>query len=115
MAITSYVAAHSSELALYAALLLVSYKITVYVQRLYFHPLSAFPGPKICAASRIYEFYWDSVQKGRLWKRLPELHKQYGSSSSLFVVSSASCSFFSPSFSFYLYLGIPFLESCIHQ
>lgn len=75
---TSYLAAHFWEALGYLALLAVSYKAVIYVQRLYFHPLSKFPGPKICAASRIYEFYWDSVQHGRLWTKLPELHARYG-------------------------------------
>lgn len=30
------------------------------------------------AASRLYEFYYDSYQHGRLWKKLPELHDKYG-------------------------------------
>ena len=30
------------------------------------------------AASRLYEFWYDSVQNGRLWKKLPELHDKYG-------------------------------------
>ncbi|EME43991.1 hypothetical protein DOTSEDRAFT_79897 [Dothistroma septosporum NZE10] len=32
----------------------------------------------ICAGSRSYEFYWDSVQHGRLWTKLPELHAKLG-------------------------------------
>ncbi|KAF4334881.1 hypothetical protein FBEOM_11272 [Fusarium beomiforme] len=34
--------------------------------------------PRICAASRLYEFYWDSYQHGRFWAKLPEVHRQYG-------------------------------------
>ncbi|KAF7189166.1 Cytochrome P450 monooxygenase [Pseudocercospora fuligena] len=62
----------------YALLLLISYKCTLYIQRLYFHPLSKFPGPKIMAMSRVYEFYWDSYLHGRLWSHLPSLHDKYG-------------------------------------
>lgn len=66
------------RVAEYAVIFYISYKIITYIQRLYFHPLSKFPGPKIAAASKLYEFYWDSYQHGRLWAKLPELHKRYG-------------------------------------
>jgi hypothetical protein len=66
------------KLAEYAVIFYISYKIITYIQRLYFHPLSKFPGPKIAAASKLYEFYWDSYQHGRLWAKLPELHQRYG-------------------------------------
>lgn len=92
----SYLFSNGSTIAVYAALLFASYKAVIYVQRyhvsaqhrsvpellktyrLFFHPLSKFPGPKIMAASRLYEFYYDSYQHGRLWRQLPELHKKYG-------------------------------------
>lgn len=76
--VESHVISNVWQLTAYAALLFISYKAIVYIQRLFFHPLAKFPGPKIMAASRIYEFYYDSYQQGRLWRRLPELHKKYG-------------------------------------
>lgn len=75
---TSYLLSHSAALVAGLAIFLVLYKAAVYIRRLYFHPLSKFPGPQICAASRLYEFYWDSYKNGRLWSRLPELHDKYG-------------------------------------
>lgn len=66
------------KLAEYAVIFYITYKVFTYIQRLYFHPLSKFPGPKIAAASKLYEFYWDSYQHGRLWAKLPELHRHYG-------------------------------------
>lgn len=66
------------ELAEYAVIFYISYKLITYIQRLFFHPLSKFPGPKIAAASKLYEFYWDSYKHGRLWAKLPELHRRYG-------------------------------------
>ncbi|KAF4445645.1 hypothetical protein F53441_10645 [Fusarium austroafricanum] len=63
----------------YAIIFFLSFKAITYLQRLYFHPLSKFPGPKFCAASRLYQFYWDSYQHGRFWAKLPELHRRYGS------------------------------------
>ncbi|KAJ3546644.1 hypothetical protein NM208_g1901 [Fusarium decemcellulare] len=74
----SYLSLYGPAVGAYLSIFFISYKIITYIQRLYFHPLSRFPGPKICAASRIYEFYWDSVQHGRFWAKLPDLHRQYG-------------------------------------
>ncbi|KAF4461590.1 Trichodiene oxygenase [Fusarium albosuccineum] len=74
----SYLSLYGPAVGAYLSILFISYKIITYIQRLYFHPLSRFPGPKICAASRIYEFYWDSVQHGRFWAKLPDVHRQYG-------------------------------------
>ena len=48
------------------------------VSRLYLHPLSKFPGPKIAAVSRWYEFYYDVIRAGAFVRHLPELHRKYG-------------------------------------
>ncbi|SPN96562.1 related to trichodiene oxygenase cytochrome P450 [Cephalotrichum gorgonifer] len=78
MGIVEHLFDHKAEVGLYAGLLIVSWKAVVYTFRLFGHPLSSIPGPKIAAASRLYEFYWDSIQQGRLWAQLPKLHKKYG-------------------------------------
>lgn len=69
---------HKTEVGLYAGLLFVSWKALFYTYRLFGHPLSSIPGPKISSASRLYEFYWDSIKQGRLWAQLPKLHDKYG-------------------------------------
>lgn len=61
-------------------------KIAIITQRIFFHPLSRVPGPTICATSRAYEFWWDSIQHGRLWSRMPQLHKKYGTTSQIFSI-----------------------------
>lgn len=78
MGIVEYALEHKAEVGIYLALLYLSYKMMLWTQRLFFHPLSAIPGPKLCAATKLYEFYYDSVLHGRLWAQLPRLHEQYG-------------------------------------
>ena len=48
------------------------------IYRLYFHPLAKVPGPKIAAATRGYEFWYQGVQHTRFPSKIKELHKQYG-------------------------------------
>ncbi|KAK0726433.1 cytochrome P450 [Apiosordaria backusii] len=43
-----------------------------------FHPLSRFPGPKIAAASYLYEAYYDWIRGGRYGPKIREMHERYG-------------------------------------
>ncbi|KAJ6026551.1 uncharacterized protein N7446_004848 [Penicillium canescens] len=54
------------------------YVCGVVVYRLYFHPLSKFPGPKLAAASTLYEFYYNVIQGGRYLFEIEEMHRKYG-------------------------------------
>lgn len=58
------------------------------IRRLYFHPLSHIPGPKLAALTWWYEFYFDGIQPGRYVFQIQELHKQYGVSRLLLFSSS---------------------------
>lgn len=59
---------------------LLSFILTVVeaTRRLYFHPLSHIPGPRLAALTWWYEFYFDVVQPGQYVFQIQELHKQYG-------------------------------------
>ncbi|KZL87543.1 cytochrome p450 oxidoreductase [Colletotrichum incanum] len=42
------------------------------------HPLSKIPGPKLAAASYLYEFWFDFVKKGRYTHEIRRMHEVYG-------------------------------------
>ena len=49
------------------------------IRRLYFHPLTHIPGPKLAALTWWYEFYFDVVRQGRYVFHIQELHERYRS------------------------------------
>jgi hypothetical protein len=48
------------------------------IWRLYFSPLSKFPGPKLAALTLWYEFYYDILRGGMYIWEIERLHKIYG-------------------------------------
>jgi cytochrome P450 len=56
----------------------VLYFVTTVLYRLYLHPLARFPGPKLAAATRWYEGYYDLYKPGQYTFKIAELHEQYG-------------------------------------
>ena len=48
------------------------------IYRLYFHPLSKIPGPKLTAISHAYEFYYDVICGGKFLFQIEKMHQQYG-------------------------------------
>ncbi|PHH91254.1 hypothetical protein CDD83_1171 [Cordyceps sp. RAO-2017] len=58
--------------------LLGSLYVAKAVYRLYFHPLSKFPGPKIAAVTHLYEFYHDVVRNGMYIWEIEKMHEVYG-------------------------------------
>jgi hypothetical protein len=56
--------------------------------RLFFHPLSKIPGPKLAAISRLYDFYYDCIRGGKFVFKIEELHKQYGESETEVLAAS---------------------------
>jgi hypothetical protein len=51
----------------------------VVVHRVFLSPLAKFPGPKLAAASVLYEFYYDIICKGQYTFKIKQLHDEYGS------------------------------------
>lgn len=68
----------SYDLGLVIALILFISYIAQTVYSVYFGPLSKFPGPKLAAATLLYEFYYDIICKGQYTFKIRELHKIYG-------------------------------------
>jgi cytochrome P450 len=75
--ITKNMAFLTSFLALVA--LYVAYRVALAIYNISpYHPLSRFPGPKIAAASYLYEAYYDWWLVGRYGKVIACMHEQYG-------------------------------------
>lgn len=61
-----------------AAAVLAIYFVTLAFYRLFWHPLSRFPGPKLAAITRYYEAYFDVIHNGQYTFKIADLHKKYG-------------------------------------
>ncbi|KAJ3578944.1 hypothetical protein NPX13_g1623 [Xylaria arbuscula] len=51
--------------------------LTVVIYRLTLHPLSRFPGPKVAAATRYFEGYYDAIQNGKYTHKIAKMHGEY--------------------------------------
>lgn len=61
---------------LLSGLLMSTFIVIIY--RLYFSPLARFPGPKLAALSRYYEFHYDFFKQGHYEKEIASMHDKYG-------------------------------------
>ncbi|PIG81948.1 cytochrome P450 [Aspergillus arachidicola] len=57
---------------------LITYLVLLSIYRLYFHPLSHIPGPKLAAITHGYEFYHNIIRGGLFIWELERLHEVYG-------------------------------------
>lgn len=84
-----WLVALSWRVAGYCAIVLAGL-LTAAVYRVYLHPLSHVPGPKLAAATGLYEFYYDGCLGGKYYWEILRLHRQYGEAiSTCLVVSNA--------------------------
>jgi hypothetical protein len=57
----------------------IGYRVSIALYNISpFHPLSHFPGPKIAAASYLYEAYYDWWCVGRYGLVIKQMHEKYG-------------------------------------
>lgn len=56
----------------------ITYGVLLALYRIYLHPLSKYPGPKLTAATQWYEFYFDVVRRGRFAWEIKRMHEVYG-------------------------------------
>ncbi|KAH8764484.1 cytochrome P450 [Hyaloscypha finlandica] len=68
----------SSSLLQAAVFVGITYCIVLVIRRVYFSPISHFPGPKLAIATLWYQFYYDVVLGGQYVWRVRDLHKKYG-------------------------------------
>ncbi|PGH15742.1 hypothetical protein AJ80_05450 [Polytolypa hystricis UAMH7299] len=67
-------AIHSLGLGL-IPIALVVYLILRSIYRVYFHPLSKIPGPKLAAMTRAYEFYFEVIKGGQFIWEMKRMHE----------------------------------------
>ncbi|KAH8198415.1 hypothetical protein TruAng_007399 [Truncatella angustata] len=80
--VMGYLCFVQSSAALSAAILVgcicIIYLAGLLYYRLYLSPLAKFPGPKIAAASKWYEFYYDVIRRGQFTFQIQKMHREYG-------------------------------------
>jgi cytochrome P450 len=54
------------------------YYVSLIIYRLWFHPLAKFPGPKLAAATQLYEIYYDIAKRGMFIWEIQRMHEVYG-------------------------------------
>lgn len=69
--------------AIFVLIVLLAMRIVIY--RLYAHPLANFPGPKLAAATFLYEFYFDVLKRGMYIWEIERMHQVYGTFFSFFL------------------------------
>ena len=66
------------DLLSFAVIALFFYVAFVSIYRVFLHPLSHLPGPKLAHITYLYEWYYDLYLHGQYTFKLKELHRKYG-------------------------------------
>jgi hypothetical protein len=61
-----------------ACTICLTYVIGLAIYRLWLSPIAKFPGPKLAALTKWYEFYYEVVRNGQFTFHIQDLHKIYG-------------------------------------
>ncbi|KAJ6133016.1 hypothetical protein N7471_008231 [Penicillium samsonianum] len=56
----------------------VAYNLVMVIYRLYFHKLSRFPGPRLAAATGLYEVYFSTWGPGIFEYEIDNMHRKFG-------------------------------------
>ncbi|CAG8278204.1 unnamed protein product [Penicillium salamii] len=56
----------------------VAYNLVMVIYRLHFHPLNKFPGPRLAAATGLYEVYFSVWGTNGFKDEIEEMHQTYG-------------------------------------
>ncbi|KAF8247342.1 cytochrome P450 [Wilcoxina mikolae CBS 423.85] len=67
-----------SNLAALLLLLFLAFWLILIIYRIWFHPLSHIPGPRLAAATYLYHAYYQVYKGGMFFKKRPELLAKYG-------------------------------------
>ena len=58
--------------------LAILYPLGIMTYNILLSPIAGFPGPKIAAATGLYEFYYDFFKSGRYIFEIEKMHAKYG-------------------------------------
>lgn len=81
----------------------MAYNIVMIIYRLHFHKLSRFPGPRLAAATGLYEIYFSAWGPGIFESEIDNMHEKFGMPSAIYIekklmnltLSRSCCSYYS--------------------
>jgi hypothetical protein len=74
------IAVDMGTISLGIVILLLLKLVCTILYRLFFSPLASFPGPKLAAATSLFEFYFDYFKEGTYCYEIEKMHREYGQS-----------------------------------
>ena len=76
--------------------LTIIYVVSLVVYRLWFSPITDFPGPLLARTTFWYEFYYSSIKLGTYYLKIKEMHEKYGTYTATYLSSSQAKLFLGP-------------------